>query len=228
MSGHQPGSPESPRGPGVKDGNVITPSDAPEGPGALSVVAPAPPDPRGPGATAPPSDAQQGGLPPAPAPEVQPSREFSPEARKRIEWLYTRYPLKEAALLPVLRIAEEEFGAIDGPAILCVAKEMGLSPGHVLGVFTFYTHYRRAGDGKYVLQVCSTISCALRGARDIVHHIEGRCGIGPGQTTRDGRFTLKKVECLASCDTAPVVQINDDYYEGLTTEKLDAILDSLP
>ena len=228
MSGAPAEGPERSRGPGVKDGNVITPSDAPEGPSALSVVAPAPADPRGPGSSARATDAQQGGLPPAPAPEVQPPREFSGKARKRIEWLYTRYPVKEAALLPVLRVAEEEFGAIDGPAILCVAKEMGLSPGHVLGVFTFYTHYRRAGDGKYVLQVCSTISCALRGARDIVHHIEGRYGIQPGQTTPDGRFTLKKVECLASCDTAPVVQINDDYHEGLTTEKLDAILDSLP
>ena len=228
MSGAPPGNTEGSRGPGVRDGNVLTPSDAPEGPGAMSVVGTAPADPRGPGSTARTTDAPQGGLPPSGAPAAAPPREFSPEARKRIDWLYTRYALKEAALLPVLRVAEEEFGAIDGPAILCVAKEMGLSPGHVLGVFTFYTHYRRAGDGKYVLQVCSTISCALRGARDIVHHIEGRCRIGPGQTTPDGRFTLKKVECLASCDTAPVVQINDDYHEGLTTEKLDAILDSLP
>jgi NADH-quinone oxidoreductase subunit E len=212
----------------VRDGNVLTPTDAPEGPGALSVVGPAPADPHGPGSAARATDAQQGGLPPTESPGAPRPREFSEDARKRIEWLYTRYPVKEAALLPVLRVAEEEFGAIDGPAILCVAKQMGLSPGHVLGVFTFYTHYRRAGDGKYVLQVCSTISCALRGARDIVHHLEGRYGLQPGQTTPDGRFTLKKVECLASCDTAPVVQINDDYHEGLTIEKLDAILDSLP
>lgn len=154
-------------------------------------------------------------------------RELSREARKRIDWLLTRYPVKEAALLPVLRVAEEEFGAIDHGAILCVAKELGVSPGHVLGVFTFYTHYRRPGDGKYVVQVCSTLSCALRGAREVVAHLEKRFGVTPGKTTPDRKFTLKKVECLASCDTAPVVQVNDDYHESLTLEKLDRILDAL-
>jgi NADH-quinone oxidoreductase subunit E len=154
-------------------------------------------------------------------------REFSPAAKKKIEWLFTRYPLKEAALLPVLRIAEEEFGEIDDGAVLRVAEEVGVSPGHVFGVLTFYTHYRRPGDGKYVVQVCSTVSCALRGARDVVHHLEERFGCTPGQTTPDGKFTLKKVECLASCDTAPVVQINDDYHENLTLEKLDRALDAL-
>lgn len=155
-------------------------------------------------------------------------REFSPTAKKRIEWLYSRYPLREAALLPLLRLAEEEFGNIDDAAVACVAKEIGLSPSYVFGVLTFYTHYRREGDGKYLLQVCSTLPCALRGCRDVVHHLENKYGIAPGQTTPDGRFTLKKVECLGSCDTAPVVQINDDYHESLSLEKLDRILDSLP
>lgn len=155
------------------------------------------------------------------------TREFSPESKKRIEWLFTRYAVKGAALLPVLRLAEEEFGVIDNAAVACVAKVMGLSPSNVYGVLTFYTHYRREGDGKYVVQVCSTLCCALRGCRDIVHHLEERLGLKPGETTPDGKFTLKKVECLASCDTAPVVQINADYHESLTTEKLDAILDGL-
>ncbi len=154
-------------------------------------------------------------------------REFSAEAKKRIEWLYTRYPVKEAALLPLLRLAEEEFGVVDLPAVACVAKEMNLSPGYVYGVLTFYTHYRREGDGTHVLQVCSTLPCALRGCREVVHHLEKRFGIQPGQSTPDGKFTLKKVECLGSCDTAPVVQINEDYHESLTLEKLDRILDSL-
>ena len=166
--------------------------------------------------------------PAAPAfPQAAP-RELSPDAKRRIDWILARYPNREAALLPVLRVAEEEFGAIDHGAILCVAKELGISPGHVLGVFTFYTHYRRPGDGKYVVQVCSTLSCALRGARDVVAHLGKRFGVALGKTTADGKFTLKKVECLASCDTAPVVQINDDYHESLTLEKLDAILDALP
>jgi NADH-quinone oxidoreductase subunit E len=156
------------------------------------------------------------------------TREFSAAAARRIDWLLTRYPNKQAALLPVLRLAEEEFGNIDGESVRLVARTLDLSPGYVWGVLTFYTHFRRPGDGKYVLQVCSTLSCALRGCREIEHHLERRLGIGPGETTRDGKFTIKKVECLGSCDTAPVVQINEDYHEGLSVDKLDAILDSLP
>jgi NADH-quinone oxidoreductase subunit E len=154
-------------------------------------------------------------------------REFSAAAQERIEWLFSRYPVREAALLPILRLAEEEFGVVDDGAVLCVSRAIGLSPGTVYGVLTFYTHYRRAGTGKYLLQVCSTLPCALRGCRDIVHHLEEKLGIEAGGTTPDGRFTLKKVECLASCDTAPMVQINDDYHENLTVEKLDAILEGL-
>jgi NADH-quinone oxidoreductase subunit E len=153
---------------------------------------------------------------------------FSPGARERISSLYQRYPIREAALLPVLRVAEEEFGSIGPEAIDCVAREMGLSASYVFGVFTFYTHFRRKGEGKYVLQVCATLPCALRGCREVVHHLEEKLGIKAGQTTPDGRFTLKKVECLASCDTAPVVQINDDYHEHLTLEKLEEVLASLP
>jgi NADH-quinone oxidoreductase subunit E len=154
-------------------------------------------------------------------------REFSEAARKRIAWLSTRYPSQEALLLPVLRIAEEEFGNIDAGAVECVARELNLAPGHVYGVLTFYTHFRREGDGKFVIQVCSTISCALRGCREIARHLEERLGIQPGGTTPDGRFTLKKVECLGGCDKAPVLQINDEYHENLTPERIDAILDAL-
>ncbi|MBI4586628.1 MAG: NAD(P)H-dependent oxidoreductase subunit E [Planctomycetes bacterium] len=154
--------------------------------------------------------------------------EFSPQAREKIAWLYTRYPTRQAALLPVLRIAEREFGGIGPAAIECVARELEISPGYVWGVFTFYTHYRRETDGKYILQVCSTLSCALRGCQEIVRHLSGKLGIQPGETTPDRRFTLKKVECLGSCDTAPVMQINDDYHENLTLEKLDQIIDRLP
>jgi NADH-quinone oxidoreductase subunit E len=153
--------------------------------------------------------------------------EFSAAARERIARHFSRYPTREAALLPVLRVAEEEFGGIGQEAIECVAREMGLSPGYVFGVFTFYTHFRRKGEGKYLLQVCSTLPCALRGCQEVVHHLEEKLGIRPGETTPDGRFTLKKVECLASCDTAPVVQVNDDYHENLTLEKLDRLLSTL-
>jgi NADH-quinone oxidoreductase subunit E len=163
--------------------------------------------------------------PPAPA---GPPLEFSAAARERIAWLYTRYPVREAALLPILRVAEEEFGGIGPEALECVAREVGLPSASVFGVFTFYTHFRRKGEGRYLLQVCATLPCALRGCRTVLHWLEEKLGIRAGETTPDGRFTLKKVECLASCDTAPVVQINDDYHENLTLEALEGILEGLP
>ena len=152
---------------------------------------------------------------------------FSAEAMKEYEWLLTRYPTKEAALLPTLRIAEQEFGNLDPAAMKYVADLMGFSPAKVLGVVTFYTHYRREGTGTYHLQICSTLSCALRGSRDICSHIGERLGIDVGETTEDGLFTLSKVECLASCDTAPMLQCNDDYHEGLTTDDVDHLIDRL-
>ena len=165
-----------------------------------------------------------------PAPPAGPAKavEFSAKSKEKIAWIRSRYPNKEAALLPVLRVAEAQFGGIGPAHIECVARELDLSPAHVLGVFSFYTHFKREGEGKYVVQVCATISCALRGCRDLTHFLEKKLGIACGQTTPDGRFTLKKVECLASCDTAPVVQVNDDYWENLTVEKLAAQLEALP
>jgi|TARA_B100000953_G_scaffold283989_1_gene263397 NADH-quinone oxidoreductase subunit E len=152
---------------------------------------------------------------------------FSQKAGEFIEWLLGRYPDKQAALLPVLRLAEEEFGNIDDASVMLVAKTLELSPGYVWGVLTFYTHYRREGDGKYLLQVCSTLPCALRGCREIQHHLEDKLGIEAGETTEDGLFTLKKVECLGSCDTAPVVQVNEKYHENLDSEALDKLLENL-
>jgi len=157
----------------------------------------------------------------------QVKKEFSKKGLEFIDWLLGRYPDKQAALLPVLRLAEEEFGNIDDDSVMLVAETLDLSPGYVWGVLTFYTHYRREGDGKYLLQVCSTLSCALRGCRDIQHRLEENLGIEAGETTDDGLFTLKKVECLGSCDTAPVVQVNEKYHENLDVEKLDKLLETL-
>ncbi len=153
--------------------------------------------------------------------------EFSRQASERYQWLLTRYPRKEAALLPTLRLAEQEFGSLGPVELKYVADLMGFPPARVYGVFTFYTHYRRKGTGKYHLQVCSTLSCALRGSQQLVGRLCERLGVRAGETTEDGLFTVSKVECLASCDTAPVIQINDDYYENLSLEKVDALIDSL-
>ena len=150
---------------------------------------------------------------------------FSEKGMKKYEWLLTRYPDKQAVLLPTLRIAEKEFGNLGIPEMKYVADLMGISPARVFGVVTFYTHFRRAGTGTYHIQVCSTLSCALRGSQDLCDHIAKKLGIEVGETTEDGKFTLSKVECLGSCDTAPMFQMNDDYHENLTLEDVDRIID---
>ncbi|MEM7261916.1 MAG: NAD(P)H-dependent oxidoreductase subunit E [Planctomycetota bacterium] len=152
---------------------------------------------------------------------------FSDKGMKHYEWLLTRYPTRDAALLPTLRIAEEEFENLGPAELKYVADLMGISPAKVWGVFTFYTHYRREGTGTFHLQVCATLSCALRGADEVIEHIEERLGIGVGETTDDGLFSLSKVECLASCGTAPMLQCNNDYHEGLTLDDVDSLIDTL-
>jgi NADH-quinone oxidoreductase E subunit len=153
--------------------------------------------------------------------------EFSPEALKQFEETVARYPKKEAAMLPVLYLAQKEFGHLGPQAIEYVAKLMGQAPARVHGVVSFYTMYNMKPIGRHHIQVCRTLSCALRGAETITGLIKKKLGIGPGQTTADGRFTLSEVECLASCGTAPMMQVNDHYYENLTEEKVASILDGL-
>ncbi len=152
---------------------------------------------------------------------------FSSETMKQYEWLLTRYPTRRAALLPTLRLAESDFGELGVPEMRYVADLMEIPPAFVFGVVTFYTHYRRAGTGKFHIQVCSTLSCALRGSEDVVSRITERLGIHPGETTPCGHFTLSKVECLGSCDTAPMLQCNDDYHEDLSLEDVDQLIEQL-
>lgn len=149
------------------------------------------------------------------------AKTLSEKGQKKFEWLLGRYPEKRAALLPTLRLIEEEFGSIDHEGMQLAAELIGCSPAEVMGVVSFYTHYRLADEGRHVIWVCNTLPCALRGARDLTTAIEEKLGIGPGETTKDGRFTLKKTECLASCNTAPCLQIGDDHYDNVTPEQLD-------
>jgi len=153
--------------------------------------------------------------------------EFSPETLKKFEETVSRYPKKEAAMLPVLYLAQQEFGYLGPEAIDYVAKLMDQSPAKVHGVVSFYTMYNMKPIGRHHIQVCRTLSCALGGAEKITDFIKKKLAIELGQTTADGRFTLSEVECLASCGTAPMMQINDDYYENLNEEKVTEILDSL-
>jgi NADH-quinone oxidoreductase E subunit len=153
--------------------------------------------------------------------------EFSPETYKKFEETVSRYPKKEAAMLPVLYLAQQEFGCLGPEAIEYVARIMGQSPARVQGVVSFYTMFNTKPIGRHHIQVCRTLSCALGGAERITRFIKQTLGIEPGQTTPDGRYTLSEVECLASCGTAPMMQINDDYYENLTEEKVMEILQRL-
>ena len=156
------------------------------------------------------------------------SAAFSDAARRELEAVLARYPDKEAAILPALHLAQREFGYVSDEAILRVAEILGFTPARIEGVATFYTMYNRRPVGKYHVQICRNISCSLMGAEHLIEHVSKKLGIKPGETTPDGKFTLTKVECLGSCGTAPVLQLNDDYHEDLTEEKIDALLAGLP
>ncbi|TAJ80514.1 NADH-quinone oxidoreductase subunit NuoE [bacterium] len=153
--------------------------------------------------------------------------EFSPEALKQFHETVRRYPKKEAAMLPVLYLAQREFGYLSSEAIEYIAQLMELSPARVYGVVTFYTMLNMKPIGKHHIQVCRTLPCVLVGAEKITTLLKSKLGIQVGETTPDGRCTLSEVECLASCGTGPMMQINDDYYENLTQEKVEEILRSL-
>ncbi|TMA84032.1 MAG: NADH-quinone oxidoreductase subunit NuoE [Deltaproteobacteria bacterium] len=153
--------------------------------------------------------------------------EFSPDTLKKFEETVNRYPKKEAAMLPVLCLAQQEFGHLGEEAIAYVAKILQQPPARVHGVVSFYTMLNMKPVGRHHIQVCRTLPCALRGAEKITGFLKQKLGIELGQTTSDNRFTLTEVECLASCSTAPMMQINDDYYENLTEAKVTEILESL-
>jgi NADH-quinone oxidoreductase E subunit len=153
--------------------------------------------------------------------------EFSKEALVKFQGIVSRYPKKEAAMIPVLYLAQQEFGYLGPEAIEYVAKMMDLSPARVYGVVTFYTMLNMKPIGRYHIQVCRTLPCALMGAERITAFLKAKLGIKPGETTTDRMFALSEVECLASCGTAPMMQINDDYYENLTEKKVGEILESL-
>jgi NADH-quinone oxidoreductase subunit E len=153
--------------------------------------------------------------------------EFSKQAAAEFERIVARYPLKRAALMPVLWLAQREFGWLSTEVQQYVADRMGFPLAWVSGVATFYTMYYKKPIGRHHLQVCTNVSCMLRGSDAIVACLSEKLGIGLGETTKDGKFSLDEVECLASCGTAPMMQINDDYYENLNEEKTEKILDSL-
>lgn len=153
---------------------------------------------------------------------------FSPQAEKRIDELLAKYPQKRSALLPILYVAQTENGYLSDDVMEYVAQRMGLTYLDVLSTASFYTMFYRQPVGKYVVQLCSNVSCWLMGSDHIEKCIERKLGIRLGETTPDGKFTFIEVECIGACGGAPAMQINFDYHENLTPEKVDQILDSLP
>jgi len=152
---------------------------------------------------------------------------LSPEREKHLEEILSRYPNRQAACIPVLHLCQEQNGWTSDEVVEWVAARLGLSSAHVKGVVTFYTLFNQKPVGKHQVWVCRTLSCALRGSDEIVHHCEKRLGIHVGETTKDGKVTLRTAECLASCGTAPMMQVDKDYHENLTTAEVDRILDRL-
>ena len=152
---------------------------------------------------------------------------LSESACQQIQELISKYPLKRSALIPSLHLVQKELGFISQDTMREVARIFELSPNEIHEVASFYTMFHRKPVGKYVIQVCTNISCQICNAEDIMSHLTKKLGIQPGETSSDQKYTLIEVECLGSCGTSPVVQINEDYYEDLTPEKLDTILNSL-
>ena len=153
--------------------------------------------------------------------------QFSDATYKKFAEVLTHYPAKRAAILPTFWLAQQEFGYLSQEVMEYVAKLLDLSPAYVAAVASFYTMFNQEPVGRFHVQVCTNLSCTLLGAEHLVECIEQKLGIGLGQTTPDKKFTLSEVECLGSCGTAPVAQINDDYHENLTPEGMVRLLDEL-
>ncbi|MBF0106032.1 MAG: NAD(P)H-dependent oxidoreductase subunit E [Deltaproteobacteria bacterium] len=155
------------------------------------------------------------------------SFQFTPDNKSRLDDLVKKYPNKQAALLPALWMAQRQNGYLSLEVQEHIANELGISPVHVHGVVTFYTMFKQKPVGRFHLQLCRTLSCALCGCEHIVAHLKEKYKLKEGEITPDGRFSLELVECLASCGTGPMMQVNEAYFEGLTIEKVDLLMQKL-
>jgi NADH-quinone oxidoreductase subunit E len=148
---------------------------------------------------------------------------LSENVKAEIKQFKGKYPDPKSALLTALHVAQRERGWLSPEVMRDVAEVMDLPPTEVASVASFYTMFNRQPVGENLIQVCTNISCSLLGAEHIVEYLKNKLGIDVGETTPDNKFTLVTVECLGSCGTAPMMQINDTYYENLTEEKIDQI-----
>lgn len=161
------------------------------------------------------------------SPEEVTDVSFDRSMKTQINRILERYPDPGAALLPVLWLCQDRWGWISPGIMEVVGQHLDLAPAFVEGVVSFYTMYQRRPPGKYLLQVCTTLSCQLCDTSALVDHLKQRLHIDFGETSDDGLFTLVDVQCLGACGEAPVIQINSDYHTDLNVQKLDALLDRL-
>jgi NADH-quinone oxidoreductase E subunit len=150
---------------------------------------------------------------------------ISEQAKQRMRALASRYPAARSAVMPALYIAQQEEGYITQEALQAVAEAIGITVDDVESVATFYTMYYQQPPGRKVIKVCTSISCYLRNCDALLKHLEQRLAINRGETTTDGNYTLMTTECLASCGTAPVLQVNNEFVENVTPEMVDALID---
>ncbi len=152
---------------------------------------------------------------------------ISDATRKRCDELVERYPEKRSALIPILHEVQSDAGYLSPAAVEWVAGYLGLSAADVMSVASFYDMFNLEPVGKHMIYVCQNLTCTLLGAERLIHRLEAKLGVRMGETTADGKITLKRMECLASCGTAPSIQVDGVYHHQVTPEKLDALLDQL-
>lgn len=166
----------------------------------------------------------------APTPTTRPSTgpvRFADAQLAEVRRLQALYPERQAALLPVLRMAQETFGFVSPEVEVYVAELFEMSPAHVHEVVTFYTLFFQQPVGRHVISVCHNLSCSLRGAEDVIAYLQERLGVSAGETTPDGRVTLFRVECLCACEAAPMMQVDEEYVGPLDRGAIDRVLEGL-
>jgi NADH-quinone oxidoreductase subunit E len=152
---------------------------------------------------------------------------ISEATRTRCDELTKRYPEKRSALIPILHEVQAEAGHLAPDVIAWVADYLGLSPADVMSVASFYDMFHLEPVGRHIIYVCQNLTCSLLGAEKLIGYLEAKLGVRMGETTPDGKITVKRMECLASCGTAPSIQVDGIYHHQVTPEKLDALLDAL-
>ncbi len=152
---------------------------------------------------------------------------FDADELQRVEHYKSLYPDPKSAIMPVLWMAQKKFGWLSEEVMRYVGELMNLPYAHVLGVATFYTMYFKKPMGRYHIQVCTNVSCMLRGGDKIYDHLKSRFSIGHNERTADGTYSLEEVECMGACGGAPMIAINEDYHENLDMSKVDALVSSL-